>query len=394
MPYREPHEHPRRILLASTGLAPQILTETLYALAVTSVPAFVPTEIHVVTTEEGRHRLMLTLLDPSTARLREFAQEFSLPGLDGALSPERIHVFVGPDGRPLPDIAAEADNAAAADLTTRMVRALTADPDAALHVSLAGGRKTMGFLLGYALSLFGRPQDRLSHVLVDRAFEMHPDFFYPPKRPRVLTTRDGRPINTADARLLLADIPIVRLRLGLPQDLLDGEASYSETVARAEQGFVETDLVIDHRTRRIACHGTAIALPPLPFAIYAWLARRRMLGRGDGGATHWWEADPAELLAEYAAIGNLPGGALEEHKLRLAGGIPAETLEQNNSRINRALRAALGYFATGYAIKPRGLIPGTKYVRIGLTLDPGAIRFGPIEAEDAAQDAAPKAGAA
>jgi len=75
----------------------------------------------------------------------------------------------------------------------------------------------MGFLLGYALSLFGRPQDRLSHVLVDQAFETHPEFFYPPKMSRVLTTREGRPINATDARVLLADIPIVRLRLGLPR---------------------------------------------------------------------------------------------------------------------------------------------------------------------------------
>src|SRR5437764_2068171 len=103
MPYREPHEHPRRILLATTGLAPQILTETLYALAVKTVPAFVPTEIHVVTTNEGRHRLMLTLLDPSTAKLRKFAEEFSLSGLDAALTPDRIHVFTSPDGQPLPD---------------------------------------------------------------------------------------------------------------------------------------------------------------------------------------------------------------------------------------------------------------------------------------------------
>jgi CRISPR-associated protein (TIGR02584 family) len=70
MPHREPHAYPRRILLATSGLTPQILTETLYALAVAAVPAFVPNEIHVVTTGEGRHRLMLTLLDPSTARRR------------------------------------------------------------------------------------------------------------------------------------------------------------------------------------------------------------------------------------------------------------------------------------------------------------------------------------
>ncbi len=47
------HPYPRRILLAVTGLTPQVITETLYALAVQRQPAFIPTEIHLLTTHEG-----------------------------------------------------------------------------------------------------------------------------------------------------------------------------------------------------------------------------------------------------------------------------------------------------------------------------------------------------
>ena len=54
---------------------------------------------------------------------------------------------------------------------------------ASLHVSIAGGRKTMGFYVGYALSLFARDQDRLSHVLVPPSLESRQDFFYPPPPP-------------------------------------------------------------------------------------------------------------------------------------------------------------------------------------------------------------------
>jgi CRISPR-associated protein (TIGR02584 family) len=50
-----------------------------------------------------------------------------------------------------------------------------------LHVSIAGGRKTMGFYAGYALSLYGRAQDRMSHVLVDEKFEKGINFYYPSK---------------------------------------------------------------------------------------------------------------------------------------------------------------------------------------------------------------------
>jgi hypothetical protein len=39
----------RRVLLAVTGLSPQIVTETLYALAVDHQPVWIPTEIRIIT---------------------------------------------------------------------------------------------------------------------------------------------------------------------------------------------------------------------------------------------------------------------------------------------------------------------------------------------------------
>ena len=59
--------HPRRILLAATGLFPQIVTETLYALAVqpgAAGQAFLPTEIHLITTAEGARLARTALLHP------------------------------------------------------------------------------------------------------------------------------------------------------------------------------------------------------------------------------------------------------------------------------------------------------------------------------------------
>jgi CRISPR-associated protein (TIGR02584 family) len=78
-------------------------------------------------------------------------------------------------GQPLADIRSVADSHQAADQITKRVRALSADPDCALHVSIAGGRKTMGYYAGYALSLFGRRQDRLSPGLVSEPFESNLD---------------------------------------------------------------------------------------------------------------------------------------------------------------------------------------------------------------------------
>jgi len=59
--------YPRRILLAVTGLSPQVVTETIYALGVAAEPGvapFVPTEIHLITTESGAKLARTALLHP------------------------------------------------------------------------------------------------------------------------------------------------------------------------------------------------------------------------------------------------------------------------------------------------------------------------------------------
>lgn len=59
-----PHQYPRRILLCVSGTSPQIITETLFALAVETEgrPAFLPTEIRVLTTSKGAEQARLSLL--------------------------------------------------------------------------------------------------------------------------------------------------------------------------------------------------------------------------------------------------------------------------------------------------------------------------------------------
>ena len=153
-----PSVYPRRILLAVTGLSPQIVTETLHALAVGKDDPFVPTEIHLITTAEGAERARLALLSDKPGWFHRLRVDFSLPEI--AFDVDCIHVLRDASGNIMADIRSPADNLACADFITETVRKLSADPDSALHVSIAGGRKTMGFFLGYALSLFGRGEKK------------------------------------------------------------------------------------------------------------------------------------------------------------------------------------------------------------------------------------------
>lgn len=378
-----PEQYPRRILLAVTGLSPQIVTETLWALAVKHRPPFVPTEIHVITTNEGNDRLTLTLLDPSTDRLRKFAEEWDRPELAEALTTDRIHVITDPKLGRLSDIATEADSASAADCITQVVRGLTADPNAAIHMSIAGGRKTMGVLGGFALSLFGRTQDRLSHVLVNPALEGHPKFFWPPKEPRVLDGRDGRLVSTANARLVLADIAFVRLRHGLPETLLSsGAESYSAAVSEAARGFAPPYLTIDLPGGRVVCGDRAVKLPPRELSLLAWMARRHIaMGGEHGGSIAWLDLDRAALLAEHAQIvGGSRIGANDWPEG--SKGTPEDAgrwLLEVKSRVNTRLRDALGGAAVQYQIESFGRRPSTRY---RLPLPAGSIEFAPVPARE------------
>lgn len=365
---KSPESFSRRILLAVTGLSPQIVTETLYALAAAPDAAFLPTEIHLLTTSEGARLAKAALLHPDGGQFNALLADYPQIGRP-VFDESGIHVIAGADGTPLPDIRSPEENAAAADAITALVADLTRDENAALHVSIAGGRKTMGFYLGYAFSLYARPQDRLSHVLVSAPFESHPEFFYPPATPRRLATRDGRHIDTAEACVTLAEIPIVRLRHGLPPALQEGRAGYSETVAALQESFAPPRLHIDLSKRSVRCGSRSISLPPALIAWLAWWAQSALSGRP---MQSWRESDAGAFLKIYARVVGIHSEAFERAQKRLADGMEKEFFEQNNSKLLRALRERLGPAATPYLLATEGKRPHT---RRGLALPPEAIEL-------------------
>jgi CRISPR-associated protein (TIGR02584 family) len=57
----------REILVMVAGLTPQVITETLYYLTQKRDPPVAITEIHVLTTQPGRQRILPDLLTPLMA---------------------------------------------------------------------------------------------------------------------------------------------------------------------------------------------------------------------------------------------------------------------------------------------------------------------------------------
>ncbi len=363
----EPERFTRRVMLVVTGLSPQVITETVFALARANAAA-VPTEIHVINTAEGAERARLSLLTRDPGWFHRLCQDWNLPGI--RFGSEQIHMLCDASGAPLADIRAPEDNERTADFITEKVREFTSDPGSALHVSIAGGRKTMGYYAGYALSLFGRPQDRLSHVLVSEPFESSWDFFYPTPYSRVITTRDNKLADTADAKVTLAEIPFVSLRGDLPTRLAKGNASFSETVNAARRALEPPTLVIDLAGRCVLASGERVPMGPADLAFYTVFARNRVAGEQ---AIRRNDPDlAAPYLAEYRQIVGEMSGDLERAEEALKRGMDENYFDQRKARTNAALEECLGtQLARVYQIHSDGQRQG----RFGLRLEPEAIRF-------------------
>jgi CRISPR-associated protein (TIGR02584 family) len=271
-----PASYPRRALVCLVGLSPQVVTETLYALATDPQAPWWPTELHLVTTADGARQTRERLLGPGHLQALVRAHGGGA-GLD--FDPERHLHVVQREGQAVADLTGVADHAALADTLLGLVRRLAQDPACAIHASLAGGRKSMGFYLGYVLSLLGRPQDRLSHVLVEPpAFERRPDFFFPPPEP-VWLDGPGGPLCTADARVVLAPVAFVRMSEGLPEQLRREDLGFAQLVQQAQLALSPMRLTLRAARREVQVEGfPPVVLEPALFAWYLYFCLRRQRG--------------------------------------------------------------------------------------------------------------------
>ena len=212
----------RRILLIALGTTPHLLTFTLAALYKES-PEAMPTEIRIVTTELGAEMARRSFFGEGNI-LDAFWRDYGLS--PAAFTEADIHAISSADGEPIADIRTLDDSNRAADLIVKLVRECCEDPDASLHVSIVGGRKSMGMLMGSALTFYGRDRDRISHTLSEN--ETAPDRRPYPSPEELAANPDV---------VILADLPFLRLRQILPAMMLSKEYSFSEIVRNSQQAI-------------------------------------------------------------------------------------------------------------------------------------------------------------
>jgi len=283
---RLPHTYANRILIVVSGLSPQVVTETIYALTQENKSRpFVPTRVIVVTTGDGAQTAEKALFEPAD-QFRKLCKEYRLTGM--RFAPMDIRCARDSEGRVDADAHDEASLNRMGDLLLKTMCEF-AQPDSALHVSIAGGRKSMSYLAGTVLALMGRRQDRLSHVVLgDARLERNPFFFFPLKNKKPLkhtNPRTGKTVTVphADATIRLADVPFLRLAEILPKPLIDLErpSALTTLIAEAQKALTEPErgvVKIDTYTRTIKCNNRLVPFPLIEFALYYSLARRSAHG--------------------------------------------------------------------------------------------------------------------
>ena len=218
-------QYKRRVLVVLVGTAPAILTETIYALCKPNdgEDPFVPTELRVVTTVAGKERLWDELLTDNGGTGKtvyerlEQVLDISLPALELGIVVPDMTDETGNSVK-VPDAHTSDQLDVIGDKLLEIVREATELNDSCLMLSLAGGRKGMSHLAGQAMSVYGRPQDRLVHVAVDPPeLELCKDFYFPdPEQVAYeLTTEDGiRDSREAEkARIALSWQPYIPMRM-------------------------------------------------------------------------------------------------------------------------------------------------------------------------------------
>lgn len=308
------------ILLAVTGMSPAILTETVWALAhpARGIEPIIPNRVVGITTLPGKARIDDELFrsSPEYGNLSVWqALRKAMLGLgfehDSRLNLDTVQVIAQRDptqGRSffLEDIRTPADNEVAADFILEELRKLTENADTRVIASLAGGRKTMGALLYAAMTLLGRPQDRLTHVLVNEPFEdpgLSPRFYFP-VHPETLhqNPRSGAVFESSAAKLWLADVPFVRLRELFPKQLGRYPGAFSSLVRsyseRIEEISGPPEVSVDDADLSLRVNGVRVVLASREFALFSFLMERCR----EGAPPYRQQKDAVDEFAGWLAV--------------------------------------------------------------------------------------------
>ena len=265
-------------LIILVGLTPQVITEALYAVVVQEGKRV--ERISVFTTPEGGRTVENSFLLGSDTPLNRFCQAYGV-------SRNTIH-FSDKDVYVVWNAGPIEEQSTSADQIFNKLAAWTGEGAPPLVACVTGGRKHMAVLFSQAFSLVARPEDRLFHLLVSNTFQNLPDFFYPSPQPCTLPAHirgQGMVfLNSAEAQVVSVEIPVVRLRPLIDEEVRRGLVSMAAGQAALQHAVTDSKgiLKVNVARRQVQYQEMSVILPPREFALYHFFCGARLQGLGPG----------------------------------------------------------------------------------------------------------------
>jgi hypothetical protein len=240
------------------------------------------------------------------------ADVYGPPRASGDWKDEPAHGASGAqrDASAIADVSSQQDAALMGDLILRLIAGFARQEDTEVHVSLAGGRKTMSAHALLAATLVGRPGFEASHVLVSPSeFEDNTAFWHPDQGGKIAPSLPSGVDRSSSAKLLdpkrakvtlvLAPTPYLRYRVkdALVLERLSLVDLIAEHNAASEFAADPRVRLLTSRNALIA-GGRQVTLSARLFAVYRVVATARKENwagvgpEGTGGTNSGWLSVP------------------------------------------------------------------------------------------------------
>lgn len=256
----------KNILVAVSGLTPQIITEAFFCLWIKkNIPVH---EIYILTTRRGRDIILKAdskfKYPPLKKELHDLCNQYKIPFPKFEINDQHI-ICAKEQSIELYDIRTDKHNILFPNKVCDVISNLTSDPDNTLYCCISGGRKTMSVYLAFALSLFGRSDDKLMHVLTseENAFKN----FYPKSKKEA-------------KELEIAEIPYVRLRKYLKEQKKSGKIKNFryDLLVKLTQNEIspedETKMYLNTKSSLIQFAGNdPVKIPPVEMKLYSFVVK-------------------------------------------------------------------------------------------------------------------------
>lgn len=345
-------QHKRIILVSAMGTSPAVLTNMVWGLA-HQKHSIVPDEIVVFITKSGKELLIQKLFDEGVWNEMRSNLKREKIEIDGKLVFGETSIRVIPDaeGNEIEDLRTGDDNLRAADFMLSQLRQYTEDSETELHVSIAGGRKTISALLFSSMTLLGREQDKVYHVLLPPVFEqgVEPPFFFPEPGKTYTAKATGKKYKANKVQSELFEVPFVRMRGWYQEKFKNIPPSYRTLISKvqtiAPPAVTYPEIEIDAWNGWVTLNGRQVAMSRPCFAMLLLLAsgvdakevHRRLLEAHKApntSACDWLASfqegalftNESDIEDIYKTMSNLRG------KLKKAGFADAESLVPQRGR--------------------------------------------------------------